>query len=286
MTLRHNRWKIIAFGAVTALMLTACTQPAQTNEGNDAALSEKLEKLDHEIERVRARGEIENVFNRYQHLHNAFRDTEIIEKLWVKEGTPGVSAQYTNTGIYNTWDSVMEYHRNRPTPTGKLLQHVSTTPVIEVAKDGMTAKGVWSVAGVESGLSDPEVAKGAPEAFFEDELVNGKKVWAHWIQVRYYLDFLKQDGEWRIWHIRVVEVSRAPFSRNWITFASILENNADAAKFHNDILYFGDDGEVVFYPEHDGPPKNIAFGYRTGEAMTLEPELPEPYDSFEDTFEY
>ena len=278
----------LAFGtAALALLGSACTTataPAVTEQDVNS-MKEEISALRSEITRTEARGRIENVFSRYQYLHNVFRDSEIID-LWVKEGTPGISAQYTNTGVYTTWDSVMEYHRDRPTPTGKLLIHNSTTPLIEVAGDGQTAKGVWTVTGVESGLASPENAEKVPDGFFEPGLVNGQKVWAHWVFVRYHVDFKLQDGEWKIWHLRVVEITRAPFSKDWISFASILENVPEAGQFHNDILYFGDDGKVVFYPEHDAGPKTEAYGYRTTEATELHPPLPEEYETFSDTHEY
>lgn len=268
-------------------LLAGCGGPTAGPGGAELeTVQAELADVRHELERIRARGEIENVYNRYQYLHTVFEDEKIITDLWVKEGTPGVSAQYTNTGVYNAWDSVMAYHRDRPSPKGKLLIHYNTSPVIEVASDGQSAKGVWITAGVESGLAAPANAEKAPEAFFEDSTVNGQRVWAHWTFARHHLDFLKQDGEWRIWHFRTVELARAPFGKDWISFASILENVPEAGKFHNDILYFGDDGEVVFYPEHDGPPKTIAYGYRTTEAIELNPQLPEPYETFEDTVEY
>lgn len=269
--------------AGASLIVTACATVSDS-AGVDA-LRQEVISLRSDLARTNARGEIENIFSRYQYLHNVFRDEEIIP-LWVKEGTPGISAQYTNTGTYTTWESVMAYHRDRPSPTGKLLIHYSTTPLIEIAADGETAKGVWLVAGLESGLASPENAAKAPQDFFEPELVNGESVWAHWVFVRYHLDFMKQDDEWRIWHIRVVENARAPFSKDWISFTSILENIPEAGQFHNDILYFGDNGEVVFYPTHDAGPKSVAFGYRTQEAMELAPPLPEPYSTFSETHEY
>jgi hypothetical protein len=59
------------------------------------------------------RGAVENLFSTYMYLHNAFRDEEVIP-LWVKPGTAGIRAQYSNVGVYTTWESVTEYHRGRP----------------------------------------------------------------------------------------------------------------------------------------------------------------------------
>ena len=154
------------------------------------------------------------------HLHNVFED-EQIKALWVKRGTPGIHAQYTNVGVYTDYDSVMKYHSGRPAPAGKLILHETTTPIIEVAGDGQTAKGFWLMAGVESGLADPKNVGVMPENLYEppDKSVDGQRVWAHWVWCQYGLDFLKQDGEWKIWHFRCLEVARAPYSENWITFA-------------------------------------------------------------------
>lgn len=279
---------IVFAGVLMVAALPGCSERSDAPKSASGAetLRSEMAALSREADRLAARGAIENAFARYQYLHTAFRDDEIVRDLWVKEGTPGISAQYTNTGVYSTWESVTAYHRNRPNPKGKLLTHFVSTPLIEVAGDGETAKAVFTVSGVESGLSDPKLAANAPDSFFEEETVNGKKVWAHWVQARYHIDFMKQDGEWRIWHFRCVEISRAPFGRNWVAFAATLEGNQAAAQFHNDILYFGDDGEVVFYPPHDGPPKNIAHGYRTEHPTAVEPPLPTPYRTFSETFEY
>ena len=249
-------------------------------------LEKGLSALTLELDRVSARGAVENVFSKYQYLHCAFRDEEIITELWVKPGTPGISAQYTNAGVYKTWDSVMAYHRKRPSPAGKLLVHYLASPLIEIAADGKTAKGTWIVAGIESGLSAPEVAAKAPKGMFEDQLVEGKKVWTHWILCRYAIDFLKQGGEWKIWHFRCVEICRAPFGKNWIAFASEMQANQGARRFHNELAFFGEDGTPVFMLPVDGPPKSIGHSYRTDSAAQIEPPLPRPYKSFSKTFEY
>ena len=98
------------------------------------------------------------------------------------------------------------------------------------------------MAGTESGLTDPEVAKEFPDMYSPGE-VQGKKVWAHWVWCKYAIDFLKQDGEWKIWKFRCYELARAPFEENWISFG---EKNQGA--FDLDLMYFGDDGKPVFMP--------------------------------------
>jgi hypothetical protein len=241
-------------------------------------LQERLDAIEHENFLLRARGEVENAFSRYHFYHNAFRDDLIVD-MWVKRGTPGIRAIYTNTGEYTDYDSVMQYHANRPSPKGKLILHLSTTPVIEVARDGQTAKGTWIMAGIESGLTDAEQAKKQPEHLFSPQIIDGKRVWAHWIWCKYALDFLYQDGQWKILTFRCYEIARAPFEENWISFAS---KNMEA--FALDIAYFGEGGQMVLMPEPDAPVKTEHWPYRNDQSQTLSPPPPLPHLSFEDTF--
>ena len=241
-------------------------------------LQARMDQLEHDNFLLRARGEVENVFNRYHFYHNAFRDDLIVD-MWVKRGTPGIRAIYTNTGEYTDYDSVMKYHANRPSPKGKLILHCSTTPVIEVAKDGKTAKGTWIMSGIESGLTEMEQAKNQPEQLFSPQIIDGKRVWAHWIWCKYALDFLYQDGQWKILTFRCYEIARAPFEENWISFAS---KNMEA--FALDIAYFGEGGQMVLMPEPDAPVKTEHWPYRNDQSQSLSPMPPLPHERFEDTF--
>lgn len=244
-----------------------------------AALEERLASTELQATRANDRGAVENVFSRYMHLHNAYEDERIIDELWVKKGTPGVRSQYNNTGVYTEWETVMDYHRGRPKPIGKLLMHYTTTPVIEVSADGTNAKGMWLMAGIESGLTDKAEAEHAPAFLFSKDEVDGRKVWAHWVWAKYGLDFLKQDGEWRILTFRCFEVARAPYDENWISFAT-----HDRDEFDGKLMYFGDDGKPVFLPPVEGPCVTPSYVYHIDTAQQLVPDPPRPYTTWEDTF--
>ena len=218
----------------------------------------------------------------HMHYHNGYEDERIIDELWVKPGTPGIRARYNNVGAYTTWESVTAYHRGRPRPTGKLLLHYTSTPVIEVAEDGTTAKGLWIMAGLESGLTDPDVAENVSDWVFSGGKVGDKLVWAHWVWCKYGVDFLKQDSEWRIWHFRCYEVARAPFNRDWIGFASRTTRRATTRSWRGS----GDDGVPVFLPPVDEP---VDDGGRLPVRRTTGPRpwTPSrrcPTAKFEDTF--
>ncbi len=111
---------------------------AQAAAPGGQGVEARMAKLEAEVRAAKDRAEIENLFSQYMFLHSAFRD-DLIIPLWVKKGTPGIRAQYSNAGVYNTWDSVIAYHQDRPHPVGKLVVHYAMNPMIEVAGDGKTA---------------------------------------------------------------------------------------------------------------------------------------------------
>lgn len=67
---------------------------------------------------------------------------------------------------------------------GDLALDLTTTPYIEIAGDGQTAQGVWMI------LSGRVELNG-----------DGKPVLDH-IRSRWGFDFVKEDGQWKIWHFR------------------------------------------------------------------------------------
>lgn len=273
--------KSYLLGAALALLLPGAAAAAPGDRERIEALEKQVQALAASASASRDRAAVENLFSKYMYLHNAFRDTDIIP-LWAKKGTPGIRAQYSNLGVYTQWNSIMSYHQGRPSPVGKLLHHYVTTPVIEVAGDGQTAKGLWIVNGLKSGLTDPEHAKNMPAWMFEKEMVGGKKVWMHNVYLKYGVDFIKQDGEWKIWHFHCFEVARAPYSMGWIPWAAAAQNDS----FNSDLMYVGEDGRPVFMPKVDGPAKVLGNPYRTDTAQRLDARPPEPYRTFSETFEY
>lgn len=247
-----------------------------------AALKAEVSQLKATAQSAHDRGDIQNLFSRYMYLHNAFHDPEIIP-LWAKRGTPGIRAQYSNNGVYTSWESITGYHAQRPNPAGKLIFHYLASPLIEVAADGQTAKGLFVTAGVESGLTDPEAAKKAPDFMYvKDLMIDGKRVWMHEIMVKYGVDFIRQDGQWKIWHLHCYEVARSPHGMGWIPFAAKSQDNP----FADDLMYFGEDGKPVLMPKPDAPVTMRNNPYRTDTGQTLDAPPPVPYRTMSETFEY
>lgn len=79
---------------------------------------------------------------------------------------------------------------------GKTVSHEMDTEIIEVAADGETATGCWLSPGCDTGLSDGE----------------GRAMWC-W--TKFAADFILEDGEWKIWHLRLYHMYRSSYTQKW-----------------------------------------------------------------------
>jgi hypothetical protein len=144
---------------------------------------------------------------------------------------------------------------------GESIFHLLTTPIIEIARDGKTAKGMWYTPGV--------ILTG-----------DGNKSEAMDIWERYGVDFIREDGQWRFLHVQVntdfAKPMGAPFPEQKESAAAMGSEGAPAP---------GPGGGGIKIP---GPttPKKLYQEFSQTRVPTLTPALPEPYDTLGKTFEY
>ncbi|MFC1946281.1 nuclear transport factor 2 family protein [Chloroflexota bacterium] len=229
-----------------------------------ASVEERLDSLEaenkglrHEMERLQAVQEIHNLMGRYEFLHTAGRNDETLELFAMN--TPGVRAARGAWGIFDgpegikrLYSTVHNYIRTGASNPGKengagvlIMQHL-TTPVIEVAGDGQTAKGIWVSPGVWTGKQ-------------------GEKMQAMWTLCKYSIDFVKEDGKWKIWHKHVHGIIMTPYEKSWV-----------------DDAY---DPFVNPLPDELSPdrPNPGAREYSKELPMELNPVPPEPYETWDES---
>jgi hypothetical protein len=125
-----------------------------------------------------------NLMGLHVWYHGSFLNNVELEKCWVT--TP----EYTKTATWaqnaNYWigmDNIKAYY-GPVTPyeqtKGGFQFHATTTGVVEIAQDRKTAKGVWYTPGA---------------------IGMGGSVQGMW--ERYGLDFINENGVWKIWHLHV-----------------------------------------------------------------------------------
>ena len=155
--------------------------------------------LEERIERLEAVHEIQNLMSKYEYFHTAGWHDETAAMFATK--TPGVRADIVDWGLYEGIESVKRlYSKVHKYVEGDRVGCMSvlpiSTPVIEVAGDGKTAKGLWIHTG---SVTFP--VEGKPQA--------------HWAWVKYAVDFVKEDGKWKFWHFHVYALLHTPYEKSW-----------------------------------------------------------------------
>ena len=158
-------------------------------------------------DRALAMLEVQNVMSKHAYYHSAGRNYEELADIWVKHtpnptfsnphgswvGMDHIRAAYGELNRDNQDKSMKalaaKYPGIKVAPesrgVGEWIIHTLTTPIIEVAGDGKTAKAMWYSPG--AGVSARPDGKAGGTWFFE----------------KYGVDFVKEDGAWRIWHIQM-----------------------------------------------------------------------------------
>jgi len=198
----------------------------KTKDASAKSIEDRFASLEHEIMRLQAVNEIQNLMGRYEAIHMG----KYVQKTWelYARHTPNTWMDIADWGIFVGIDSIKRSwnqgtigvvgpvnaegsggsqppqagQTTPPAATGQtgasnqpqkgkaggLAEHPLTTPVIQVAKDGKTAKALWWSPGMERG---------------------------GWAYGKYAVDFVKEDGVWRIWHLKWFRIFITPFNQSY-----------------------------------------------------------------------
>ena len=188
------------------------------------------------LERLEARGEIENLMARYEDLYMK-RDTDgILQSLWAKDACgiwiedrfygvyEGRDGAFPDGGMKTYYDSVMGFGSPTDHP-GKLMCYTLTTQLIEVACDGQTAQGLWVSIGAEGDAGELVYQDvGRPDrkvsgVHLTSRTEDGRRYQADWVWQKMRVDFLRTQNGWRIWHMHIYDIFRCPYGQDWVTYA-------------------------------------------------------------------
>ena len=190
-------------------------------------LEERLDSLKRRVQAAKDRGEVANVFATYQYYHSLIYDGKTVEEIYAQH-QPDVRHDWG--GVLEGLDELRRYYVDRPRYNGKLICHFLANPVIQIAGDGKTAKGYWIAAGHECTpyperpkITGPDGDPVGPRLEGPDKY--GIYKFCHWVWNKYGVDFIREDGKWRVWHLRTSGMIRTHFSMDWIDFS--LQNHID-----------------------------------------------------------
>jgi hypothetical protein len=214
--------------------------------------------LEQRVQRLEDIEEIQKLMSRYAYLLTAHMHGEMVDQLFSK-ATPGQKVQISGWGIWEGYDAARRCYARAHDwiettllgLPGTMMQHAFTTPLIEVAGDGQTAKALWISPGHEARPTGGEVT-------------------AYWVWVVYSDDFVKEDGAWKIWHHRVTEVLFSPAKGDWVS-GNVLSEEL--------LPDWPDDCK----PDRPSPPQ---WKYSPTAICVLDPAPPEPYETWHDDRSY
>ena len=138
---------------------------------------------------------------------------------------------------------------------GPFHVHPLGSPVIEVAEDGKTAKGIWHCMGAYA-----DVGTDGPSS--------------SWLWGYYAGDFILEDGQWRIWHLLFLRDVDHTCGESWAEPErprEILPEFAAMAEYR--------------VPEPTVKKTQWTL-YAPRRPHLAPPRIPEPYDTFDHTFSY
>jgi hypothetical protein len=252
-------------------------------------------------ERALAILEVQNTFSKHSYYHAAAKHVDELIDVWVKlNGPHAATAKWTsNSGIIEGMAQIKKFYGDNLTgylkfllaSTSKIVPEIEnipenlgvgfghemnclTTPIIEIAGDGETAKGIWYSPGINITGSVLEDGK--------------TKILGEWRMTKYGVDFAKEDGKWKIWHIGVYFDNTPP---GWSY------ENGKAVNKPAEAFSAGTHGAPLKGTE-DGHPNSATAGisikpnpspyqaWSPVRAQKIEPRIPEPYYSFSETFSY
>jgi hypothetical protein len=235
-------------------------------------------------DRSLAMWEVQNVMSRHAFYHAVGDNTKEVDDLWVdRRGPNAKTATFGSPGwVMNGIETVRaaygeEHARNRQKALTALAavdpsvkdvpenlgagdewaMHTNTTPVLEIAGDGKTAKGVWYSPGMGlfSRIEDGKA------------VVKGTFFWE-----KYAADFIKENGAWKIWHLQMAYDFTPSLDDKWLNTDTKAEVQAGE--------------KIQELPPGFSKPKYSYPKYSPSRVPTIYPPLPVPYYTLKDTFSY
>jgi len=242
-------------------------------------MEERLAAIERRLQRQEDYQAIMNLMGRYQYLHTGGQMDRIGRELFAHE-LPDCKSEYGPLGVFGPKKSLEFFdtmHEKfcageaRVLP-GLLEIHEITTPVIEIAGDGRTAKGMWMSAGAI--LMQVDVDSETGKSFT-------------WDTGKYAVDFIKLDGVWKIWHLHVLELWRADFDNDPVANAEPFTGGTTQEMIdgYNARAAAGEDVRPMGMPIPDAP-SSFHYSYAKDSHAPREPLPPEPYYTFSETFSY
>ena len=225
------------------------------------------------------RRSIKNLMGKYSNCMILNREQDIFSMFWSTradvclgfnegwyDGAEAVSAYYSGVFEANRLKAKLIQQRFPEQLGGKTEEEIygigpfKVKPIgsalVEIAEDGETAKGIWHCMGAYSDIDEKGPA-------------------AYWTWGYYCVDFIREGGEWKIWHMQYLNDIDSPCGLKW-------DGKADYG--YPDLPEF--EALRGYKLPEPNVPVTLREHYSPARPHTDAPRLPESYRSFAETFSY
>lgn len=190
------------------------------NKGAEKSVEERILRLEEKAKQSEARIAIADLMGRYAFYCGADLKEKILTDLWTKSDE--ASLEYGASGVYKERWKVETFYNKKAVP-GKMTTLSFSTPLLEVSQGGERARGLWMAFSTETdagdlGIAPPDRADGR-RALLSSITPDGRRYRAEILLQKYDVDFVLEDGAWKILHLHVSEYFRCPYDKDWVRYA-------------------------------------------------------------------
>jgi hypothetical protein len=193
------------------------------------------------VQRLEDQLEIQKVQSKYAHYLFTQQFDRIVDECFAKR-VPDLSVEFSDSGVYRGIDSIRALYQafmaTKSIP-GFFILHMTVNPYIEIAADGLSARSHWLSPGVA-----------------------GSATSSTWIWGPYYVDYVKEDGLWRIAHSNLSPLFRNRYEVSW-------SEAKDHGSVRGPLAVKADEPSTLYRPYNEVKGERDIFRHH--------PRLPEPY---------
>lgn len=166
------------------------------------------QELEPRVSRLEDLYQIRNLQGRFIHYQHMGNYERIVNDCFAQKD-PYVKCEMADSGVYEGLESVRRFFMHMKTVLderrGSMMGLMVMTPVIEVNKDGKTAKGMWHAFGP---VTLPGTAYPAAPGQLSQQI-------AMWLNGKYDNEFVKEDGKWKIRSLHFILIFSTPYEQGW-----------------------------------------------------------------------
>ncbi len=161
----------------------------------DAQVKAELEALGRRVRHLEDVLAIQRLQSKYAHYLFTQRYDRIVDECFALHADD-VTLEFSDSGVYRGLDAIRAVYRDfeaaKHRIPGFFILHMAVNPYIEVARDGRSARSHWLSPGAVGSNSS-----------------------AGWVWGPYYIDYITEQGDWRILHSNLAPLFRNRYEVSW-----------------------------------------------------------------------